>query len=82
MTDEDDLKLAQSRFRLETFILLTCSMINLIVILTIGFLIGPQIDSTYRLTKENHEMNTRNHEILKNFNELLNKSRRTVEKSK
>lgn len=75
------------KFKIGVFLLFISSAINLLIIINIGFVIGPQLneafktaEKTYEIELKNYELNKKNNETLERFNGLLNKSRKTMEK--
>lgn len=60
-----------NRIRVEVIMLLTGSLLNILVVLSIGFLIGPQINET-------HNISIKNHELMLRINNLLDQTEQQV----
>lgn len=73
-SDKQRFETVKDRFRVELVVLLLASSLNMLVILTIGFLVGPQINETYSTTLKNYEINKANYEVLHKVNALLNQA--------
>lgn len=83
VNDQEQFQIAKDKFKVGVMILLVCSLLNMLIVLTIGFIIGPQLSETYHLTTKNLDINKKNNEILIKVNTLLDQiENRAKEKSK